>query len=248
MLQKGWFAGFNVEACKFERALKGLSIKNCKRLRAPPRQPGRPTGMKGLKKGGGGGEGRVVGVMEGRGVPGSQKRSVPGGVGGVNSQTRAFFFRTPPSEGGGGGCVTTFCRRVGLGGRRPDPGLLVSNASRQEAEANMCGIYLSGSKNVTPSSSMSLGRAPCARSAWKHNMGWLVPWKLYRSPQERQSPRCCATFCARNDSDSLPHALVQGVGVRTPAVEIRVGAPSTIFPNTAPQAAACRLGVSCLRV
>ena len=40
---------------------------------------------------------------------------------------------------GGGGCVTTFGvgGKVGLGGRRPDSCLLVPNASRQEAEANI---------------------------------------------------------------------------------------------------------------
>ena len=32
--------------------------------------------------------------------------------------------------------------RVGLGGRRPDPGLLVPDASRQEAEANFSGDTL----------------------------------------------------------------------------------------------------------
>ena len=61
---------------------------NCKRLRAPPRQPGRPQDRKGGKR-----KGRAGG----------------GGV-----------------RGG-----------VGLGGRRPDPGLLVPDASRQEAEANI---------------------------------------------------------------------------------------------------------------
>ena len=64
----------------------------CKRLRAPPRQPGRPQDRKGGK--------RV-----------SQERGGWGGGVGV---------------GGGGGA----------GGRRPDPGLLVPDASRQEAEAN----------------------------------------------------------------------------------------------------------------
>ena len=50
-------------------------------------------------------------------------------------------FAAPPSDwggpqgGGGGGGVMG--GRVGLGGRRPDPGLLVPDASRQEAEANM---------------------------------------------------------------------------------------------------------------
>ena len=41
--------------------------------------------------------------------------------------------------GGGGGGVRKFGMggRVGLGGRRPDPGLLVPDASRQEAEANL---------------------------------------------------------------------------------------------------------------
>ena len=37
--------------------------------------------------------------------------------------------------GGGGACVTEFGEGL-VGGRRPDPGLLVPNASRQEAEAN----------------------------------------------------------------------------------------------------------------
>ena len=46
--------------------------------------------------------------------------------------------------GGGGGGVTKFCMggRVGLGGRRPDPGLLVPDASRQEAEANYYDITM----------------------------------------------------------------------------------------------------------
>ena len=44
----------------------------------------------------------------------------------------------PTGRGGGGGGVRKFGMggRVGLGGRRPDPGLLVPDASRQEAEAN----------------------------------------------------------------------------------------------------------------
>ena len=53
-------------------------------------------------------------------------------------------FAAPPSDwggvpqGGGGGGVRKFCMggRVGLGGRRPDLGLFVPDASRQEAEAN----------------------------------------------------------------------------------------------------------------
>ena len=48
-----------------------------------------------------------------------------------------------PRGGGGGGGVKKFGMggRVGLGGRRPDPGLLVPDASRQEAEANIGGKY-----------------------------------------------------------------------------------------------------------
>ena len=38
----------------------------------------------------------------------------------------------PQGAGGGGG----FVGRFGLGGSRPDPGLLVPSTSRQEAEAN----------------------------------------------------------------------------------------------------------------
>ena len=37
---------------------------------------------------------------------------------------------------GRGGGKTLHAGRAGLGGRRPDPGLLVPDASRQEAEAN----------------------------------------------------------------------------------------------------------------
>ena len=52
-------------------------------------------------------------------------------------------FAAPPRDwggshragGGGGGGVRKF-GMGGLGGRRPDPGLLVPDASRQEAEAN----------------------------------------------------------------------------------------------------------------
>ena len=91
--------------------------------------------------------------MEGGGGRGGEG----GGVGGVGSlpcrkmdrrDPPRHRFAAPPSDwggspiaqgGGGGGGVTKFCMggRFGLGGRRPDPGLLVPDASRQEAEANV---------------------------------------------------------------------------------------------------------------
>ena len=52
-------------------------------------------------------------------------------------------------EGGHKTCL--WGGRVGLGGRRPDPGLLVPDASRQEAEANFierCILKLDVSKKV----------------------------------------------------------------------------------------------------
>ena len=80
---------------------------NCKRLRAPPRQPGRV-----LRRS----------LCRSRDPP-------------------RHRFAAPPrgSHGGGGGSATKFCMggRVGLRGRRLDPGLLAPGASRQEAEANL---------------------------------------------------------------------------------------------------------------
>ena len=57
------------------------------------------------------------------------------------------FQGVPSHRGGGGpkkGAVRKFCMggRVGLGRRRPDPGLLVPDASRQEAEANSSNFIL----------------------------------------------------------------------------------------------------------
>ena len=62
------------------------------------------------------------------------------------AQNKCFFVTLArahrkglPKRGDGGPSVTKFGMggRVGLGGRRPDPCLLVPNASRQEAEANL---------------------------------------------------------------------------------------------------------------
>ena len=114
---------------------------NCKRLRAPPRQPGRPQPGKeerGFRKGGGGG---VVGGGVGGGLRHSLCRSHrqagPSTASVCSSSKR--LGGVPQGRGGGGGGVRKFCMggRVGLGGRRPDPGLLVPDASRQEAEANL---------------------------------------------------------------------------------------------------------------
>ena len=76
-------------------------IRNCKRLRAPPRQPDleRPAKREGVP-------GRVLGIL---------------GLGRV----RQFAGRGPGSPG----CPNKFADRI--------PCLLVPNASRQEAEANI---------------------------------------------------------------------------------------------------------------
>ena len=58
------------------------------------------------------------------------------GWGGLGEGGKTQLLRDRAGGGGGGGWH--FCMEGGvrLGGRRPDPGLLVPNASRQEAEAN----------------------------------------------------------------------------------------------------------------
>ena len=65
----------------------------------------------------------------------------------------------------GGGSVTKFVRgegRVEVGGRRPDPGLLVPDASRQEAEANI---------RVTESKMNDQSKPSASISAF-HQEGW----------------------------------------------------------------------------
>ena len=117
---------------------------NCKRLRAPPRQPGRPQDRKGGKR---------VSQSKEEGQRG-QGEGVGWG-GGVGAVLRHSLYKPPqtgPStasvcssskrlggvpQGGGGGGVRIAWGAVGSGGRRPDPGLLVPDASRQEAEANI---------------------------------------------------------------------------------------------------------------
>ena len=74
-----------------------------------------------------------------RGGPGGRERGGRGGGGGVHHKVL--------HKG-----------RVGLGGRRPDPGLLVPDASRQEAEANF--MFYSGWPNIQrPSNSCRMSAA-----------------------------------------------------------------------------------------
>ena len=125
-------------------------LHNCKRLRAPPRQPGRPQdkeergfrkkreegqsgwGVGGVGGGGGGGWGGVGGGGVLRHSPCRSHRQLHG----IGLQLLQGIGGGPTGRGGGGGGGVRKCGmggRVGLGGRRPDPGLLVPDASRQEA-------------------------------------------------------------------------------------------------------------------
>ena len=95
-----------------EASILAASFFNCKRLRAPPRQPGR----QGSKRGGGVPEKGLKGVFRG-GFPGGSGASREG-QGGFN-KFRALYRRrrqaasvcsssrgVPQGGGGGGGCVT----------------------------------------------------------------------------------------------------------------------------------------------
>ena len=110
-----------------------LGAINCKRLRAPPRQPGRPQerrkegftkkGRKG-RAGGGGGRGGVKGG--GGGTPAVGVKRDPPQHGFASSSKQLGGGPTGRGRGGGG------WRQKG----GPIRGLLVPDAFRQEAEAN----------------------------------------------------------------------------------------------------------------
>ena len=111
----------------------GNPSHNCKRLRAPPRQPGRPQDRKGGKR-----------VSQKKG--GRAEQGGGGGGGGTPPDKRdppRHRFAAPPRDWGGSHRAGGWRQKIWyggkgwLGGRRPDPGLLVPDASRQEAEANI---------------------------------------------------------------------------------------------------------------
>ena len=127
------FVVLGMESCVFK-----LQPFNCKRLRAPPRQPG-PTDRKGGT--------RVSGQEAGRVQTGF--RGVAGGRGSKNSQIRAFHrshrrrdpprhrLAAPPSDWGGGG-PPGGGERVGSGGRRPDSGSTFSQAKQVSCCCTEC--------------------------------------------------------------------------------------------------------------
>ena len=75
----------------------------------------------------------VVGSLTGLRVFEVQMRGGVGGEGGG----RGGGLGLGRGVGAGGGCKVLHGRKGGLSGRRPDPGLLAPDASRQEAEANL---------------------------------------------------------------------------------------------------------------
>ena len=124
-------------------------MKNCKRFRAPPRQPGRPTAKgpgqeeRGFFWGGGGGGSPREGSQGGFqwGSQGAKHFSAPPHRPTIGSP-HGIGLQLLQAKGGGshgGGASPKMAGGEGWvrGGRRPDPCLLVPNASRQKAEANM---------------------------------------------------------------------------------------------------------------
>ena len=83
-----------------------------------------------------------------------QEPPTSGTLHGIGWQLLQGIGGGPTGRGGGGGGVrkSGMGGRVGLGGRRPDPGLLVPDASRQEAEANL--FYLDVALLGTSASSL----------------------------------------------------------------------------------------------
>ena len=86
--------------------------------------------------------------------------------------------------GGGGGWRHKICMggRVGLGGRRPDPGLLVPDASRQQAETRR----ITGFRQVITS-----GILPCLWTNKTRPLNSLLP-KFGKPEPKKLNPSSCS--------------------------------------------------------